>query len=108
MVTSVSDGVYGLTKFYGNITVSAIFDKVVVDSYVITAVGSPVGNGTKVDYTLPLSITAVLKHAYDGTPLTGSNAVRVELAGVTASWDGSSWRATVRLTPRSIGWSTTL
>jgi hypothetical protein len=94
-VISVSDSVFGLTKFYGNTTVSAIFDKVVVDSYVITAVGNPVGNGTRVGYTLPLSITAVLKHAYDGTPLTGSNAVRVELAGVPASWDGSSWRTAV-------------
>ena len=94
-VISVSDSVYGLTKFYGNTTTSAIFDKIVVDSFTVTVAGNSVGNGTRVDYTLPLSITAVLKHAYDGTPLTGSNAVRVELAGVSASWNGNSWRATI-------------
>jgi len=95
VVTSIKDSLYGLRTFTGNTTVSVIFDRLEIYSYVITAVGSPVGNGTRVDYTLPLTITAVLKHAYDGTPLTGSNAVRVELAGVSASWDGSSWRATV-------------
>jgi len=37
----------------------------------------------------------VLKHAYDGLVLDSTNAVRVQLAGVNASWDGSAWVATV-------------
>jgi len=95
-VASIMDNLYGLTKFTGNTTVSVIFDKLIVDSYSFRVNDVALGNNTRVDYTSPLNITAVLKHAYDGLILNSTNAVKVQLAGVDASWNGSAWVATVQ------------
>ncbi|ADJ54273.1 hypothetical protein HAV2_gp10 [Hyperthermophilic Archaeal Virus 2] len=94
-ITGVSDSLYGITRFSGNTTTTAIFDKLVLDSYVFTVNGVVLANNTRVDYKSLVSVSATLKHAYDGLVLSFSNAVRVELAGVSATWDGSAWVATL-------------
>jgi hypothetical protein len=95
-ITGVSDPNYGLTRFTGNTTTTVIFDKLVLSSYSLTVGNTTLANGTRVDYTSPVNVTAVLYHAYDGLPLNSSNAVSVQLAGVPATWNGSAWVATVQ------------
>jgi hypothetical protein len=95
-ITGVSDPKYGLTRFTGNTTTTVIFDKLVLSSYSFTVGNTVLANGSRVDYTSPVSITAVLYHAYDGLPLNSSNAVSVQLAGAPASWNGSAWVAAVQ------------
>jgi hypothetical protein len=96
MVTGVNETAYGLSRFYGNTTTTVIFDKLVLDSYAFMVNNTIIGNNTRIDYSSSLNITAVLKHAYDGLILNSTNAVKVQLAGVDASWDGSVWVATVQ------------
>ena len=95
-IIGVSDSLYGLARFSGNTTTTAVFDKLVLDSYVFMVNNTVVGNNTRIDYSSSLNITAVLKHAYDGLILNSTNAVKVQLAGVDASWNGSVWVATVQ------------
>jgi hypothetical protein len=99
-VTSVSDGKYGLTKFYGNTTVSVIFDKLVVDAWFANAVNRQgaevgVGNGTRVDYRTLVRLYARLRHAYDGLEVTSGS---VSLGGVPAAYSGGYWVATLTTT----------
>jgi hypothetical protein len=99
-VTSVSDSKYGLTKFYGNTTVSAIFDKLVIDAWFANAVNKQgtevgVGNGTRVDYRTSVRLYARLRHAYDGLEVTSGS---VSLGGVSATYSGGYWVATLSTT----------
>jgi len=42
-ITAVSDPLYGLTRFSGNTTTTAIFDKLLLDSYVFTVNNTAIG-----------------------------------------------------------------
>jgi len=95
-IVGVSDPKYGLTRFTGNTATTAVFDKLVLSSFSFTVGNTTLANGTRVDYTSPVNVTAVLYHAYDGLPLDSSNAVSVQLAGASASWNGSAWVAVVQ------------
>jgi len=95
-ITGAIDPLYGLTRVSGNTATIVIFDKLVVDSYAFTVNNTTLANNTRVDYTLPINVSVTLKHAYDGLVLDSGNAVRVQLAGVYASWNGSAWVATIQ------------
>ncbi|MCC6014683.1 MAG: hypothetical protein LM564_03145 [Desulfurococcaceae archaeon] len=99
-VASVSDSGYGLTKFYGNTTVSTIFDKLVVDAWFANAVNRQgaevgIGNGTRVDYRTSVRLYARLRHAYDGLEVTSGS---VSLGGVPAAYSNGYWVATLSTT----------
>ena len=101
-VTGISDSLYGLRTFTGNTTTSIIFDKLVVQSYSVKVNGVAIASGTRINYTMPITVEAVIVHAYDGLVLDSSNAVSVQLAGVSASWSGGNWTATIQ-PPGTIG-----
>jgi hypothetical protein len=99
-VISVSDSRYGLAKFYGNTTVSIIFDKLVVDVWFANAVNRQgaevgVGNGTRVDYRASVRLYARLRHAYDDLEVTSGS---VSLGGVPAAYSNGYWVATLTTT----------
>jgi len=101
-VTGISDSLYGLRTFTGNTTTSIVFDKLVVQSFSVKVNGTSIASGTRINVTMPIVVEAVIVHAYDGLVLDNTNAVSVQLAGVTASWSGSNWVATIQ-PPGSIG-----
>jgi hypothetical protein len=99
-VTSITDNLYGLTRFEGNTTVSVIFDKLVIDSWFVNAVnksGSEVliNNNSRVDYTSTVKPYVKLKHAYDGLEVTSGT---VSLFNTPATYVNGYWVAIVNTT----------
>jgi len=102
VVTGIKDNLYGLRTFTGNTTTSVIFDKLVVQSYRVKVNSASIASGTRINVTMPITVEATIVHAYDGLVLDNTNAVSVQLAGVSASWGGSNWIATIQ-PPGTIG-----
>jgi hypothetical protein len=99
-VASITDNLYGLTRFEGNTTVSVVFDKLVIDSWFVNAVnksGSEVliNNNSRVDYTSVIKPYVKLKHAYDGLEVTSGT---VSLFNTPATYVNGYWVATVNTT----------
>jgi len=99
-IIGITDDLYGLTRFTGNLTTTVIFDKLIIDEYFVNAINKSgtevtITNNTRVDYKSSIKAYVRLRHAFDGLEVTSGT---VTLFNVSADYVGGYWVSTITTT----------